>query len=307
MIVYAFTGPSGTGKSHHAPFYAYNNNIQVIIDDGLLIKNNQAIAGISAKRERTRFGAVKRAIFKDPEHAETVKEKISELKPEKIMIIATSKRMSQRIAQRLELPYPQHYININDFIPEENIQKALEIREKQNQHVIPLPTFAIKKDFPGYLIAPLRSFYTRAATDHKNVPLERTIMRPIYSSMGDFFINENVIKQLCQHISETIPGVHQCNKTQTYSDDSGVTVELQLTMIYGHDLKNLLIITQKEVKEKIEHLTGFYLKNVYVIAKHLHVPEHRKPPSLAGKHQEEAPDASTGIIVNAKKTGAENR
>ena len=43
--VCAFVGPSGTGKSYRAQMVAGANNINYIIDDGLLIKDNEVIAG----------------------------------------------------------------------------------------------------------------------------------------------------------------------------------------------------------------------------------------------------------------------
>ena len=51
MKVYALVGKSGTGKSHHSMWVARENNIDYIIDDGLLVSDNQIIAGKSAKRE----------------------------------------------------------------------------------------------------------------------------------------------------------------------------------------------------------------------------------------------------------------
>ncbi len=51
--VYAFIGPSGTGKSYRAQMVASENNIAYIIDDGLLINENDVIAGTSAKKAPT--------------------------------------------------------------------------------------------------------------------------------------------------------------------------------------------------------------------------------------------------------------
>ena len=61
--VYAFVGPSGTGKSYRAQMVAGENNINYIIDDGLLIKDNEIIAGISAKKAPTKIETVKNALF----------------------------------------------------------------------------------------------------------------------------------------------------------------------------------------------------------------------------------------------------
>ena len=43
MKVYAFVGPSGTGKSHRAQMVASEKKISYIIDDGLLIDENKII------------------------------------------------------------------------------------------------------------------------------------------------------------------------------------------------------------------------------------------------------------------------
>lgn len=64
MDIYAFIGRSGTGKSYKAQYVAGCYDIEYIIDDGLLIKGNKVIAGVSAKKESTRIAAVKRAVFK---------------------------------------------------------------------------------------------------------------------------------------------------------------------------------------------------------------------------------------------------
>ena len=64
MYICALVGPSGTGKSHRALWVAKEHNIDYIIDDGLLIRGNGVVAGKSAKREKTRVGAVKTAVLK---------------------------------------------------------------------------------------------------------------------------------------------------------------------------------------------------------------------------------------------------
>ena len=43
--VYAFVGPSGTGKSYRAQMVASKFDIEYIIDDGILVKDNEIIAG----------------------------------------------------------------------------------------------------------------------------------------------------------------------------------------------------------------------------------------------------------------------
>ena len=61
--VYAFVGPSGTGKSYRAQMVANENNIHYIIDDGLLVNDNDVVAGSSAKKAPTKIETVKKAIY----------------------------------------------------------------------------------------------------------------------------------------------------------------------------------------------------------------------------------------------------
>ena len=70
--VYAFVGPSGTGKSYRAQMVASEKNINYIIDDGLLIKDNEIVAGESAKKAPTKIETVKRALFINEEEKKTI-------------------------------------------------------------------------------------------------------------------------------------------------------------------------------------------------------------------------------------------
>lgn len=55
MNVVGFIGPSGTGKSHRAVWVAKERGIDFIIDDGLLIRGTQIIAGVSAKEKKPKW------------------------------------------------------------------------------------------------------------------------------------------------------------------------------------------------------------------------------------------------------------
>ena len=72
MKVYAFVGPSGTGKSYRAQMVASENGINFIIDDGLLIMDNQVIAGISAKKAPTKIETVRNALFQKEEQRKEI-------------------------------------------------------------------------------------------------------------------------------------------------------------------------------------------------------------------------------------------
>ena len=101
--VYAFVGPSGTGKSYRAQMVASEYNIRYIIDDGLLIKDNEVIAGVSAKKAPTKIETIKGALFLDPAKAEKIKKAFRKYRPESLLIVGTSDDMIKKIMSNLEL------------------------------------------------------------------------------------------------------------------------------------------------------------------------------------------------------------
>lgn len=276
LEIYALIGASGTGKSHHAPALAHQLNIDYIIDDGILIRGHQALAGRSAKRERTRFGAVKRAIFSDPEHAREIREKLAEIQPDKLLILATSQRMAETICHRLGLPSPGRYISIQEVASPEAIETALSIREKENRHVVPLPTFAIKKDFPGYLIDPLRSFFSLPSGEPRDVAVERSIIRPVYSNLGNFYIAEHVVTELVSHIMGQVPGIHRAGRVEIKSQGGKMILNVDVVLSLeqmppGKNMRQILKEAQQRLKEELEYLTGFYLDEINVTARRIHL------------------------------------
>ena len=276
MEVYALIGPSGTGKSHHSGIIAYQEGIEYIIDDGLLIKGNQVLAGRSAKREDTKMGATKRAIFLDPEHASQVKKKIQETRPESILILGISERMIKRITTRLELPDPVKIFNISDFLSEKEIAKALEIRKKENRHAIPIPTFAIEKDFPGFFMDSIRALFKGKSKSSVSRPrnLEYSIVRPIYSSLGNYFLHEKAIEQIIIFIAEQREGIARARTTSLLSTRDGMIIHIQVDIHYGAGFfPRLLKEMQETIKSELEYLTGLQISQVNITAKRVILPE----------------------------------
>ena len=102
--VYAFVGPSGTGKSYRAQMVAGEKDTHFIIDDGLLIKDNEVVAGESAKKAPTKVATVKHALFYEEEEKTEIIKALKKYKPQSILILGTSDGMVQKIAANLGLP-----------------------------------------------------------------------------------------------------------------------------------------------------------------------------------------------------------
>ena len=121
MKVYAFVGPSGTGKSYRAQYVAGENNVNYIIDDGLFIKDNEVIAGSSAKKAPTKIETVKHALFQTEAERKEIIAAIKKYKPDSIMILGTSDNMVQKIAENLGVPKICKTIYINEIATKEEM------------------------------------------------------------------------------------------------------------------------------------------------------------------------------------------
>lgn len=270
MQVFFLIGASGTGKSHRASLVAHRYDIPLIIDDGLLIQGASVLAGKSAKREVTRFGAVKKAIFFEDQHAEEVKSAINSSHHTKILVLATSVKMAERIARRLELPPADKTIHIEEIASTKSINTALRLRQSHNQHVIPIPTFEIKKDFPGYIMDPVKTFLKKPATPH--VMVERSVVRPAYSTLGSFFIATQTLTQLVEHKGDNTPGIHKVYRVNFKDNPTGLVVNMEVAVDLGDPFMPLLCRLQQDIKEELERLTGCSVLTVNISAKRIHIP-----------------------------------
>lgn len=266
MRVYGLVGPSGTGKSYKASNLANELNIPYIIDDGLFIKGSKVIAGASAKKEATMIAAVRRALFMDKEHAYKVMEAIDRSKPNAILILGTSVNMVKRIIENLYLPTMDEIIRIEDIATEEEIDVARTIRREQGKHVIPVPTFEIRKDFSGYLLHPLRILrFTEKG--RKIETTEKTVMRPTFSYMGKFFIADLALESIAGYNAYKVEGVNKVTKVSSASHAGGVVIDIEISVYYGYPIHRIMEDIQRYIYDDIVNLTGINVLQVNVFTR----------------------------------------
>lgn len=268
---YAFVGPSGTGKSYRAQLVASERKINYIIDDGLLIKDNEVIAGKSAKKAPTKIETVKDALFTKPEQRQEIIRAIKKYKPESILILGTSDSMVDRIAQNLELPKIKETTYIQDVASQEEIDTARRIRITEGKHVIPVPTFEIKKDFSGYLLDPLQIFKTKS--NAKPYISEKSIIRPTFSYLGNFKISDTVFRQIVEYLAIKSESLHKVTKTRIENYGEGIYIYMEVTIVYGYNIKDSLEEFRQKCKKEIEKLTAINVVRIDIIAKGMYTDE----------------------------------
>ena len=269
--VYAFVGPSGTGKSYRAQMVASEKGIHFIIDDGLLIKDNEIIAGESAKKAPTKIETVKHALFYEDAEKKPIEKDIKKYKPAKILILGTSDGMVQKIAANLGLPEVSDTTYINQVATEEEMQTARHIRVTEGKHVIPVPTFELKKDFSGYLLDPLQIFKSKGIGQKPYIS-EKTIMRPTFSYLGNFTISDTVFRQIIEFLATKMPEIYKVVRTRVSSSEIGTSIYMEVVVMYGCNIQETLKEFKEKAKREIEKLTAMNVISLDVVAKNIYLP-----------------------------------
>ena len=269
--IVAFVGPSGTGKSHRAQMVAKNKGIEYIIDDAVLIHQNRLIAGTSAKRANTKIEAVKRALFSFEGQAEEMKAAIKSKKPEAILILGTSDDMIQKIIKNLELPEVSETVYIEDVSSPQEIALARSVRMSEGKHVIPVPTFEIKKDFSGYLLDPLQIFRWKGKGTAPFMT-EKSIIRPTFSYLGNYTISDNVLRAIITYISKDVSGIYKIQKIKIENYPDGMVAYIEVILEYGHNLPEIMKELKEKAKKEIDRLTAMNVLDIQITAKGLHIP-----------------------------------
>ena len=266
--VYAFVGPSGTGKSYRAQMVAGEKDVHFIIDDGLLINNNKVIAGESAKKASTKIETVKKALFLHEEEKKVIQRAIKKYKVKSILILGTSDGMVEKIAENLELPKISETIYIKDVATDEEMETARRIRTTEGKHVIPVPTFEIKKDFSGYLLDPLQIFKSKGKGKKPYIS-EKSIIRPTFSYMGKFTISDSVFRQIAEYQIEKMPEIYKVLKTRVQNYGEGPIIYMEVSVVYGYNIQESLKTFKAKIRKEIEKLTAMNVVKLDVIAKNI--------------------------------------
>jgi len=273
MEVIDLIGATGTGKSHKALLIAQENNVDTIIDDGLLIQGSRIIAGISSKRQHTKVSAIKTAVFSSEEHVLEVKQALAQIKTNRVLVLGTSTGMVDCIANRLKLPLPSLYIKIEEIASPKEIARARYIRENFGKHVVPAPTVEVKPRFSGTLIEPMETWFRKRTTSgSQKVFVEQSVVRPSFTFLGKFFITINVISNIVCFVGTKINGIHKIYRVHVNNEPSGLIMLIEVSINHGIFIPEVVRAMKSEAIQHVELMTSLHVSRVDIVVKSIHFP-----------------------------------
>lgn len=269
MKLTALVGSSGTGKSYKAMNLARERHINYLIDDGILIHGQKKLEGSSAKREKTKVAAVKRAIFFWEEPRKKMAEVIRSENPDQLLIIGTSDKMVKQIAKNLEIEPIDEFVYIDEISTGEEIKTALYHRSHFGKHVIPLPTLEVKKDFSGYFLDRLKVF--SRVFGKKDITIEKSVVRPTFSLIGEYSISNKTLIQIVGRSIMLVDGMHKYSKIRLQKLENGFNIEIDIIINYGMNVNDVSVHVIESVKKHFETMTQMNVNSIDILVKSLHV------------------------------------
>ena len=273
MKVVSFTGKSGTGKSFQATALAQRRGFDAIIDDGLLIYKGRIVAGTSAKKCASKGAAMRTALFNYEDHRNSVKEALELCSPDALMIIGTSDRMTDIVAEQLGVGPIEERIYIEDVTTDEERAIAAHYRIDEGEHVIPAPVGQLRRDFAGYFMDPIKQFIDKARgnalTDDKkkteeDSPDDRTVVRPTFSYSGSFSISEQVIRDIVRIAAEEYESHLVVMDRMNNGKQTNMSVTIDVMIIRDPESIDKCISLQKDVFKALATMTAFTIESVNV-------------------------------------------
>ncbi len=262
--VFALVGRSGTGKSFRAKLVSEKYGIELIIDDGLLIRDQKIIAGRSAKREKAFLSAIKTALFEDPVHLKQVREAIESQKFKRILVLGTSERMVRKISGRLRLPPPSKVLNIEQLASKEEIEIAIKSRT-EGKHVIPVPTVEIRQNYPQFVYDSVKVFFKKklSLVPQGQQVFEKTVVQPEFTKKrGRVEISETALTQMILHCVDEWDDAISIKKISVKHDARGYRLRLKVHLPMGVNMSGSLHDMQEYIISSIQRYAGVLIESV---------------------------------------------
>ncbi|MDR1875056.1 MAG: hypothetical protein LBQ90_08625 [Synergistaceae bacterium] len=261
--VLAFVGAAGTGKSQRASQVARQYGVDFVIDDGLVVSKGQIMAGRSAKSEKNLVRAIRRALFEYTPHRTEVVTFLASRGRCRLMVIATSVSMMEKIVKKLGLNPPKKVIDITEVASSEEIHNALKERREKKQHVVPVSRTQIQRNFAGKLVSQLKDLFKGRDRQDDS----RTVVKPPFSFDGRVTIEKEAIIAMIRRLIVMGDHIRQVRELAIVTEGDGDVLNVNLVLDIKLGNKNALYIgrlLQKKLSVGLSFFTGMEVRRVNI-------------------------------------------
>ena len=276
LTVFAFYGPSGTGKSYRAKFVAQKFKTKTLIDDGLLIQGDRILAGRSAKLEKNYMGAVRVALFDDKEHRDAVAKAIRTNKIKRLLVLGTSEKMILKITTRLQIPTPIKFVKIEEIATKEEMEEARRSRQIEGKHVIPVHSHEIKrKKYSKIFVNSVKialtkrrwlsrfiKFLPEEKTATSGVEFEKSIVRPAFSVQARKNVSHALLATMTARFTAEFDSAIRLKKLSVKNGTSGYMLTLTADVPAGSNLATMAQNARDSIVRNIEKESGIFIEDL---------------------------------------------
>ena len=151
-------------------------------------------------------------------------------------------------------------IHIEDITTPEERATAREQRDRMGKHVIPAPALQLKRSFAGYFMDPLKFFRGK----DQGAASERTVVRPTFSYMGEYFIDEKVINDIITCVARTMPSIGRVVYIVQEASPEAYELAVSIKIRRGYPIWEAAQAFQERLSEVVEEMTAFNVAKVDV-------------------------------------------
>ena len=91
--------------------------------------------------------------------------------------------------------------------------------------------------------------------------------------MGKFTISDTVFRQILDYLATKTKGIYKIQKTRVENYGEGVSLYIEVTVVYGYNVVKDIKDFKEKAKKEIEKLTAMNVVKLEVVAKNIYVPE----------------------------------
>lgn len=271
MLVIALIDPQNSKKSFQYQSITDEYDIDVVVDSGLLIRGDRIIAGLSAKQATNPVAAIRRATFSDTSHAKAVRQGIETAAPERILLLAASRRMADKIARILRLPPVCEYINGSVVSGREETGIAVERLNRYGKEILPSAEDAIPKRQAKLLHSIGKAIGKNKSRQGKRTG--REILLPGSGDMGRLIISEKVLQMIILVEAGKSDYVAKVATVKMSIKDGKISGEVVIDLKYGGRLPVVFADIREKIEREVEFQTGLSIDALVLRANDVVIPD----------------------------------